>query len=81
MGQSKSSSQSPSTRSSKDGSVNFSNRGSETEGFWVLATKSGRKEMVQDNSLTLLADARASKKGVFQVRCLSEANFRGSTGG
>ena len=33
------------------------------------------------NTLLLLADTRAGKKDVFQVRCLSEANFWGSKGG
>ena len=33
------------------------------------------------NSLMLLYDARDSKGDIFQVRCLSEANLRGSKGG
>ena len=95
MGQSKSPFLSPSTESSKDGIVNSSKRGSGTKGFWVLAMKLGRKEKVQDlqprewrtrdkrlcNSVTLLADMRASKKVVFQVRCLSEASLRSSKRG
>ena len=33
------------------------------------------------NSLTLLTGARASKKDIFQVKCLSKASLRGSKGG
>ena len=42
MGRSKSSSMSLPTKSPNDGTVNSSNQGSGTEGFRVLATKSGR---------------------------------------
>ena len=48
MGQSNISSASPSTKSAKDGKVNSSMHESYTESFCFLATKSGRKEKVQD---------------------------------
>ena len=94
MGHNSNSSQSSPMKSSNDGTENFLKRELGMEGFWVLATKSGRNENVHDlhprerrtlkerpcNSLTLLADTRPSKKDVFQVKCLSETNLRGSKG-
>ena len=95
MGHNSSLSLSPSTKSSNEGTSNFSNLGSCTNGFWVLATKSRTWEKVQNfqtrklwkqerrprNSLTLLANARTSNKHVFLVRYFSEENIRGSKGG
>ena len=94
-GQSNSSSWSPLTKSSRDGTKNSLKRESGLEAFWVLTIKSGRREKVQDlqpserrsqkerpyNSLLLLADARERKKDVYHARCSSEANLRGSKGG
>ena len=91
----KRSSRSPPTKSSRDSIKNSSKQESRTKGFWVLATKSRRLKKVHDlqprewrtkkdmpcNSLTLFADARASKTDVFKARCLSEVNLRGSKGG
>ena len=48
IGQSNSSSQSPSTKSSNNRMENSTKQSSGTEGFWVLANKSGRKETVHD---------------------------------
>ena len=48
MGQSNILSLSPSTKSASDSIVNYSKHGSHTQGFWVLAMKSGRNEKVQD---------------------------------
>ena len=95
MGQSNISSLSPSTKSAKEGMVNYSNLESYSEWFCVLATKSGTKEKIQElkpykclgqqerpcSFLTLLAEARAKRKQVFQVKCLSEDNFIGLYGG
>ena len=74
-----------------DGRVDFSTQKSYTEGFWVLATKSGMKEKVHDlqpfvyltrqektcSLLTLLSRARTQRK-VFHVRCLSKESCMGS---
>ena len=84
-------SQSSSTKSERDGIVNSSTVGSDTEEFLVLATNSSTKEKVQDlqplkwrplykkpcNSLTFLAKTKAKMKHVYQVHCLSKDNLRG----
>ena len=94
MGKSNILSLSSSKKSASDRTMNSSKRGSYTEGFWVLVMKSGRKEKAQDLQalrVTLLvgkavqlanpvADKRSNKKQVFQVRCLSKDNFKGSYG-
>ena len=94
LGQSNILSLSPSTKATKDGTVNPSKHKLYTEGFWVLATKSGTKEKVQDlqpfeylmqqerphSSLTLLVKVKARREQVFQIRCLSEGNFTASYG-
>ena len=75
--------------------MNSSNLGSSIERPWVLSIKLGTKLKVHDlqpsecltqykrpcNSLTLLAEARAKRSQVFQIRCLSEDNFTGLYGG
>ena len=55
-------------------------------GFYVLATKLGTKDKVQEDQLLecltlydrlpLLAETRAKRKHVFRVRCLSDGSLR-----
>ena len=53
----------------------------EREGAGPPTTSAEHKRRRPCNSLTLLADVRVSKKDVFQVRYPSEAILRGSKGG
>ena len=85
----------PSTKSKREEIVNSSYLGSSTEKFWVFVTNVSTKLKVRGfkpikcltwykrpcNSQTLLAEARAKRKQVFQATCLSEDSIKGSCGG
>ena len=86
MRQNNSASQSLSTISWRNGIIDSSDLESKIEEFWGLAANSIMKLNVHDlhppccltrnegpcDSLTVLAEAKAKRKQVFQLRCLSE---------
>ena len=83
-----------STKSLREGMVNFWKQRSNIERFCVFIAKVGTKEKVHKsyllkcftsydklcNSLTCLAETKGSRNHVLQVKHLSEANFKESYG-